>query len=41
MLTLNEKNGLKDILDSLNEEELFRLLETVTKRMFITRNRSG
>lgn len=41
MLTLNEKNGLKDILDILNEEELFRLLETVTKRMFITRNRSG
>ena len=42
MLTQTERNGLKEILDSLDDEDLFRLLETVTKRMFsVARNRSG
>lgn len=39
MLSVAESMGLKTILEDINDEELFSLLDTVTKRMFTTRFR--
>lgn len=39
MLSTSESVGLKNILSDISDDELFSLLETVTKRMFSTRIR--
>ncbi|XP_054711869.1 uncharacterized protein C3orf38 homolog [Uloborus diversus] len=39
MLTAQEKCGLTDILSCLSEEDVFSILETVTKRMIKAKNR--
>lgn len=39
MLSSDESAGLREILNGLDDEELFSVLDTVTKRMFTTRHR--
>lgn len=41
MLSKLEYVGLKEILDDIDDDDLFSILETVTKRMFSTKNRNG
>lgn len=41
MLSVNEKSGLNDILQDIDDRDLFSILETVTKRMFTTHSRHG